>query len=326
MKVRIATRKSLLALTQTRLIAAALQRLEPSLDVEEVHVVTEGDRIQVGSLAKFGGKGLFVSEVEAKLQSGEADIAVHSMKDLPAHLAPGLVIACVPEREDPRDALLTKSGCELDDLEAGARIGTSSLRRTSQLRAFRNDLAYLLLRGNVDTRLRKLDEGAYDGIVLAMAGLKRLGLADRPLVALSREISIPSVGQGALAIETRENDGALRTLLGKLEHGPSRVAIEAERAFMQLIEGGCHAPIAAHAHFEDDGSRIRFDAMVGSVHGDEMLRAGSEHWVKTDDLEGACAEAVRIGKNTARALLDQGAATLLEEARRIASEDAQRVN
>lgn len=318
MKIRIATRKSALALAQTRMMGAELRRIDPSVEIEEVHVVTEGDRRDTGSLAKFGGKGLFVSEVEAQLEAGHADIAVHSMKDVPAKLAPGLIIACVPPREDPRDAFITKNGEDIDDLTAGSRIGTSSLRRTAQLRAFRNDLAYVLLRGNVDTRLRKLDEGGYDAIVLAMAGLKRLGLADRPLVALSTEISIPSVGQGALAIEAREDDHAVRALLAKLEDEPSRIAIEAERAFMELIEGGCHAPIAAHARFEDGGARIRFDAMVGSAVGDEMLRAGTDHWIKGDDFEAKCAEAVRIGKNTARKMLEQGAGRLLEEARRVA--------
>ena len=325
MKLRIATRQSALALTQTRAFAAALVAHHKDLEIEEVHIVTEGDRIQNVSLAKFGGKGLFVSEVEAALQDGRADIAVHSMKDLPAKLGQGMCIACVPEREDPRDVLITKDGVEIDDLEAGASIGTSSLRRSTQLRAFRNDLQYKLLRGNVDTRLRKLDEGQYNAIVLAYAGLRRLKLHERPLWAIPPEVSIPAVGQGALAIEAKIDDAHTRKLLSVLEHTPTRLAIEAERAFLSMLDGGCQAPMAAHARFEDDGRRIRIDTMVGSVTSDQILRAGSEHYISTDP-EAALAESIRLGKTVARTLLAEGAKHFLDEARAIAERDAKQSN
>lgn len=314
MKLRVATRKSALALTQTRWVVQELQKRTPGLEVEEVQIVTEGDRIQNVSLAKFGGKGLFVSEVEAALADGRADFAVHSMKDLPARLSDGLGIACVPLREDPRDVLITKDGVEIDALVAGARVGTSSLRRSCQLRSFRNDLAYTLLRGNVDTRLRKLDDGEYDAIVLAYAGLRRLGLHTRPLWPIPAEICLPSVGQGALALEARLDDAATCAVLAKLEDKTTRTCVEAERAFLAMLEGGCHAPMAAHARVED-GARLRIDAMVGSLDGSQILHAGSEHYCNDLDDEELRGTAVRIGRALARSLLQQGADRLLEEAR-----------
>ncbi|MBK8171843.1 MAG: hydroxymethylbilane synthase [Sandaracinaceae bacterium] len=314
MKLRVATRKSALALTQTRWVIDALKALTPNLEVEEVQIVTEGDRIQNVSLAKFGGKGLFVSEVEAALADGRADFAVHSMKDLPAKLGEGLAIACVPKREDARDVLITKDGLELDALTAGARIGTSSLRRSCQLRAFRNDLQYKLLRGNVDTRLRKLDEGEYEAIVLAHAGLLRLGLASRPLWPIPAEVCLPAVGQGALALEARVDDVATNMILAKLEDSTTRTCVEAERAFLAMLDGGCHAPMAAHARIED-GERLRIDAMVGAMDGSSILQAGSEHYCTGLDEEELRSTAIRIGRTLARSLLQQGAASLLEEAR-----------
>ena len=313
MKLRVATRKSALALTQTRWVISRLQELNPGLHVDEVQIVTEGDRIQNVSLAKFGGKGLFVSEVEAALTDGRADFAVHSMKDLPAELAEGLAIACVPKREDPRDVLVTREGVEIDALSAGASVGTSSLRRSCQLRAFRNDLRYELLRGNVDTRLRKLDEGAYDAIVLAHAGLKRLHLADRPLWAIPADVCLPAVGQGALAIEARANDSATVLALQKLEDPITRTCVEAERAFLALLNGGCHAPMAAHARIEE--GVLRMDAIVGSLDGSQILRAGSEHYATDSGDDELRATAVRLGRTLAKTLLAEGANALLEEAR-----------
>lgn len=314
MKIRVATRKSALALTQTRWVIDSLKAHTPGLEVDEVHIVTEGDRIQNVSLAKFGGKGLFVSEVENALLDGRADFAVHSMKDLPAELARGLTIACVPKREDARDVLVTREGIEIDALSAGASVGTSSLRRSCQLRAFRNDLRYELLRGNVDTRLRRLDEGAYDAIVLAHAGLRRLHLADRPLWPIPAEVCLPAVGQGALAIEARENDAATRSVLEKLEDAQTRTCVEAERAFLSLLNGGCHAPMAAHARIED--GILRMDALVGSLDGTQMLRAGSEHYATDADDDELRHTAIRLGRTLARSLLSEGADTLLEEARK----------
>ena len=316
--LRVATRKSLLALTQTRAIAAQLCARWPGLEIEEVQIVTEGDRNQTGMLSKIGGKGLFVSEVEAAIADGRADFAVHSMKDVPAMLAEGLALVCVPEREDPRDVLVSKSGQELDAFSAGARIGTSSLRRSCQLRAFRNDLAYAMLRGNVDTRLRKLDEGQYDAIVLAYAGLRRLGLDQRPLWPIPVDISLPAVGQGVLALEARASDERTRALLAPLEHTPTRLCVEAERAFLGSLEGGCQAPMAAHARLEPDGSRLRVDGLVGSVDGEEVLRAGTDAWLTSDDPAVRLQAAIDAGREIASSLLARGADRLLAHAREAA--------
>ena len=217
---------------------------------------------------------------------GRADLAVHSLKDLPAELAAGLVIGCVPEREDPRDVLVTKDGAQLDDLVAGERVGTSSLRRTIQLQRQRGDLEYAMLRGNVDTRLSKLESGQYRAIVLAYAGLAPLGLAERPLWPIPITLSVPAVGQGALAIECREDDSVLLPLLARLQHAATRACIEAERAFLQTLGGDCHTPLAGHARFEGDASRLRFDGWVGALNDARMVRAGAERYT---DAQGAAA-------------------------------------
>jgi len=316
--LRVATRKSLLALTQTRAVAAELCARWPGLVIEEVQIVTEGDRNQTGMLSKIGGKGLFVSEVEAAIADGRADFAVHSMKDVPAALAPGLALVCVPEREDPRDVLVSKDGVELDGLSAGARIGTSSLRRSCQLRNFRNDLAYTVLRGNVDTRLRKLDEGQYDAIVLAYAGLRRLGLDTRPLWAIPPDISLPAVGQGVLALEARADDGRTRALLAPLEHAATRVCVEAERAFLSSLDGGCQAPMAAHARLSEDGARLRVDGLVGSIDGEQLLRAGTDAWLTSDDPAVRLRAAIAAGREVASSLLERGADRILAHAREAA--------
>lgn len=316
--LRLATRKSLLALTQTRAIAAQLCARWPDLEIQEVQIVTEGDRNQTGMLSKIGGKGLFVSEVEAAIADGRADFAVHSMKDVPAALAAGLALICVPEREDPRDVLVSKDGVELDALAAGARVGTSSLRRSCQLRTFRSDLAYAMLRGNVDTRLRKLDEGNYAAIVLAYAGLRRLHLAERPLWPIPVDISLPAVGQGVLALEARANDERTRTLLAPLEHTPTRLCVEAERAFLGSLDGGCQAPMAAHARLSTDGLRLRVDGLVGSIDGEEVLRAGTDAWLTATEPEARLRAATDAGHEVASALLARGADRLLARAREAA--------
>jgi len=313
--IRVATRRSQLALTQTRAIAALLKRNDPSLIVDEVQIVTMGDQIQDVPLNQLGGKGLFVSEVEAALLDGRADFAVHSLKDVPAEMAAGLVLACVPEREDARDVLVTRNGEQLDDLEAGARIGTSSLRRSCQLRRIRNDLEYAMLRGNVDSRLRKLDDGQYSAIVLAYAGLKRLGLSDRPLWPIPVELSVPAVGQGALAIQARADDRVMRERLWALDHRWTRAAVLAERAFLRRLGGDCSTPLGGHARFDQEGSRLRFDAMVGAINGDEQIRAGAERFFKetASELE-AVAEA--LGLEVAELLLSQGGSRLIDDAKR----------
>jgi hydroxymethylbilane synthase len=315
-KVRIATRKSPLALAQTRWVAeriraAARANGGPDVEVEEVQLVTEGDRVLDKPLAKVGGKGLFVSEVEAALGDGRAEIAVHSMKDVPEALAEGMILACVPEREDPRDVLVTPDGGDLFSLEAGARVGTSSLRRAVQLHRERNDLAFTVLRGNVGTRLRKLDEGEVRAAVLALAGLKRLGLdGDRKLVPLPIEQSIPAVGQGALGIEARASDAATLALLAPLEHGPTRIAVECERAFLARLHGSCTTPLAAHARFVD--GRFRVDAMVGAIDGSRVLVASDDVVL---DARAPIPAARAIGAAIADRLLAEGAEEIVKSAR-----------
>jgi hydroxymethylbilane synthase len=313
MKLRIATRKSALALVQTRWVAARLRELEPALEVELLEMTTVGDRVRDVPLADVGGKGLFVSELEQAVLERRADLAVHSLKDLPAEVAAGLVIGCVPPREDPRDVLVTKDGLELDELTAGDRVGTSSLRRKIQLQRRRNDLDYANLRGNVDTRLAKLDAGLYHAIVLAHAGLRRLGLAGRPLWPVPISISVPAVGQGALAIECREDDAALLGVLARLEHAPSRVCVEAERAFLKTLGGDCHTPLAGHARFEQNGARLTFDGLVASVSDQRMVHRHTELLVKQ---KGATliAEAQQLGADAARELIAEGAGDLIREA------------
>ena len=311
--LRIATRKSKLALTQTNWVADQLRALQPRLKVELVTVVTVGDRVQDVSLSEIGGKGLFVSEVEQAVLEGRAELAVHSLKDVPAELAEGLCLACVPEREDPRDVLVTRDGAELEDLSAGDRIGTNSLRRSLQLRRQRNDLEYAMLRGNVDTRLAKLEAGDYRAIVLAYAGLRRLGLADRPLQALSVDVSIPAVGQGALAIEARLDDPGTLALLARLEHAPSRLCVNTERAFLGALGGDCSTPLAGHARFDARTGNLRFDGMVGSVHTTDLVQASTESYLERPAQAAEQAEA--IGREIAARLLEQGAAEYIAEAK-----------
>jgi hydroxymethylbilane synthase len=313
MKLRIATRRSALALVQSNWVASQLKLHVPGLQVELIEVVTAGDRIQDVSLSEIGGKGLFVTEVEQVLLRGEAELAVHSLKDVPAELAPGLVLSAVPEREDARDVLVSAEGLALDDLEAGVRIGTSSLRRTLQLRRQRDDLAYTLLRGNVDTRLRKLADGEYHAIVLAAAGMRRLSLFDRPLWPIPVEISVPSVGQGALALETRADDARTHELLAHIDHAPSRACVEAERAFLAALGGDCHTPLAGHAQLMDEGRRVRFDGWVASVDGTEHVRASSD--ARLDTGQPLSELASQVAHEVANTLLEAGAKQMLQRAK-----------
>ncbi|MEQ8890099.1 MAG: hydroxymethylbilane synthase [Sandaracinaceae bacterium] len=315
--IRIATRKSPLALAQTRWVAERIRRRAPDVTVEEVHIVTKGDQIIDQPLAKIGGKGLFISEVEATLVDGRADLAVHSMKDVPDELVEGFDILCVPEREDPSDVLVSVGGKELSELHQGAIIGTSSLRRSCQLRAARPDLRFKVLRGNVGTRLRKLDEGLYDAIVLAYAGMLRLGLdQERELWALPEDTSVPAVGQGALGIEGKVDDAGLRDLLVDLEHPATRLAVEAERAYLSRLQGSCTTPIAAFARFDDDGeTRMRIDGMVGSVDGETLLNASTDGYVDAPDHAARLQQAARMGVELAEMQLDRGAAELIQAAK-----------
>jgi hydroxymethylbilane synthase len=302
--LRVATRKSQLALWQAEHVAALLRRAHAGLEVELVPMVTQGDRIQDRSLAAIGGKGLFIKELEAALEEGRADIAVHSMKDLPGDLPLGLGIAAVLERADARDALLTGSGAALAALPRGARVGTSSLRRQAQLLAARPDLRITTLRGNVDTRLRRLDAGDMDAIVLACAGLIRLGLESRITARLDPAICLPAVAQGAIGIECRSADLRTLKLVTVLNHEATRIAVDAERAFAHRLGGSCQSPIAAHARLE--ARHLMLDGMVAEPDGSRLLR---------DAMTGSIDDPAALGHELAERILAAGAGPLLERLR-----------
>jgi len=300
--IRIATRRSPLAKWQANHVADLLRSKEPGLEVRLHELTTRGDRILEVPLAEVGGKGLFVKEIEDALLQGDAEVAVHSMKDLPAELAGGLVIAAVPEREDPRDALCSPRFGTLDRLPREARVGTSSLRRGAQLKALRPDLRLEVVRGNVETRLRKAT-GELDAVVLAYAGLRRLGLAEHATQVLSPEEMLPAVAQGALALEARASDAATLERLSRLEHPETRTRIEAERGFLARIEGGCQVPMAGHATLE--GGTVRMRALVASLDGARIIRG---------ERTGPASEARALGVALAEDLLSRGAAAILKEA------------
>jgi len=298
----IGTRGSQLALWQAEWVQGQLKQIAPDLCVILKRIQTSGDKIQDVPLAKVGGKGLFVKEIEEALLRKDIDLAVHSMKDLPAVLPSGLQIICIPEREDPRDALITHDEKKLDALPLGARVGTSSLRRQSQLLHARPDLHIEMLRGNVDTRLRKLHDHYFDAIVLAASGLKRLGWNERITESLSLDVSLPAIGQGALGIEGREDDGFVRDLVARFEHRPTRVTVTAERALLARLEGGCQVPIAGHAVLE--GEELTLDGLVASVDGKRYVRHA---------LSGSAQEAESLGTQVAEELLARGAHPILQE-------------
>ena len=298
----IGTRGSRLAVWQAEWVLAQLRDIAPTVTVTLKRIKTSGDKITDVPLAKIGGKGLFVKEIEEALLHGDIDLAVHSMKDVPTVLPEPLGILCVPAREDPRDALISRGRRPLTALPPGARIGTSSLRRQSQLLHYRSDLEILTLRGNLDTRLRKLNAGDFDGIVLAAAGLKRLGWVQEVTEYLPFEISLPAIGQGALAIEGRRDDGFVRDLLVRLNDPGTHTAVLAERALLDRLQGGCQVPIAGHARIE--GNRLRVDGLVASVDGKTMIR---------DAIEGAPSDARDLGLSLADRLLARGADGILRE-------------
>ncbi|QXB44700.1 hydroxymethylbilane synthase [Acinetobacter seifertii] len=299
--LKIATRQSPLALWQAEHIRARLQELHPDLTVELVKFVTQGDKILDTPLAKIGGKGLFVKELEAALLDGRADLAVHSMKDVPMALPEGLTLAVICEREDPLDAFVSNQFEKFADLAQGARVGTSSLRRKSQILKQRPDLQIVDLRGNVGTRLGKLDDGQYDAIILASAGLKRLGLENRIRHTIEPNVSLPAVGQGALGLECRADDQEVLALIQPLLHIETDVCVRAERAFNAYLEGGCQVPIAGYATLQD--GKIHIEGRVGSPDGQTLLRAEM-----TDEAHNA----QQLGENLARNLLEQGAGDLLK--------------
>jgi hydroxymethylbilane synthase len=299
--IRIATRRSPLAKWQANHVSDLLRGGEPGLEVRLHEVVTKGDKILDVPLAEVGGKGLFVKEIEDALLAGDAEIAVHSMKDLPAVLAEGLVVAAVPEREDPRDALCSPRWKTLDALPRGAKVGTASLRRSAQLRAMRPDLDIQMVRGNVETRLRKASE-ALDAVVLAYAGLRRLGLAAHATQVFSPDEMLPAVAQGALALEARAADAPTLARLAALEDPETRVRTEAERGFLARIEGGCQVPIAGHATIV--GNEVVLRALVASLDGKRVIRG---------ERRGPFAGARRMGEALADDLLARGADEVLRE-------------
>jgi len=300
--LRIATRKSPLALWQTEHVADALRAAHPDLVVELVPLSTRGDEVLDRSLAAIGGKGLFLKELELAMERGEADCAVHSLKDVPMELEPGFALAAILERADPADAFVSNAFDNLGALPQGARVGTSSLRRQAQLRARRPDLHLVDLRGNVNTRLAKLDAGDYDAIVLACAGLQRLGLGERIRARLAAPHWLPAPAQGAIAIESRDGDAAVHALLQVLDHAPTRLCVEAERAMNRALHGSCHVPVAAFA--EREGTRLMLAGLVGSVRDGHLLRAQDS---------GDVADPEALGRRVAAMLLDQGAGALIAE-------------
>lgn len=298
--ITIGTRGSRLALWQAEAVAQALRATDRETEVRLEVIKTSGDRFVDVPLATLGGKGLFIKEIEEALLAGRIDLAVHSAKDLPAVLASGLTLGGVTEREDPRDALVSRTGCPFRALPAGARIGTSSLRRAAQLRYARPDLRIVPLRGNVETRLGKLETEALDAVVLAAAGLRRLGLADRITEVLPPELSLPAIGQGALAIEVREADPVVVPLMPALDHPETRACVTAERGFLQRLEASCQLPVAAYATMEAGSLRLR--GLVATEDGRQLVRG---------ERRGAVGDALAIGQALGDDLLARGGAEVL---------------
>jgi hydroxymethylbilane synthase len=302
--LRIATRQSKLALWQAEHVASLLRAAHAGLQIELVKLTTQGDRILDRPLADIGGKGLFIKELEVALAENRADLAVHSMKDVPAELPPGMMLASMLPRADARDAFVSRKYANLDVLPTGAKIGTSSLRRQCQLRALRKDIEIVPLRGNVDTRLRKLDEGEFDAIILASAGLIRLGLGDRITQFLPIEHSLPAVGQGIVGIECREGDQRTLDFVRALNDNTAQICITAERAFSERLEGSCQSPIAGYA--ELNGESIRLQGLVASTDGRQVFR---------DTVIGKPQDATSLGRALADRMLYAGADVLLRELR-----------
>lgn len=300
--IRIATRQSQLALWQANEVARQLKLNHPELEIELVKILSKGDKILDAPLAKVGGKGLFVKELEQAMLDGEADIAVHSMKDVPMEFPEGLYLPIIMERENPHDAFVSNEYATLEDLPANARIGTSSLRRQLQIKAALPDAEMLHLRGNVNTRLSKLDNGEYDAIILATAGLLRLGFEDRIRCSLTAEQSLPAIGQGAVGIECRVGDSEIEALLAPLSDPDTTIRLTAERALNKGLNGGCQVPIAGYALLENNEIYLR--GLVGRPDGSEVIY---------DEIRGPAEEAEALGSTLAERLLNAGAGTILRE-------------
>ena len=301
--ITIGTRASKLALWQASYVAEAIKKEHPSYCVELRELTTKGDRILDAPLAKIGGKGLFTKELEQAMLDGAVDLAVHSLKDMPTEVPDGLVIGAITTRLDPGDAFVSAHYAAVEDLPVGARVGTSSLRRRAQILAVRPDLTICDLRGNVNTRLAKLDAGEFDAIVLAAAGLKRLGFERRIRSILPRSVMLPAVGQGALAIECRAGDATILSTIAFLRDAGMTTAAQAERAFLRRVEGGCQIPVGVYAEVDADG-QISIDAMIASVDGQRICRS---------DAYGAGEQAEALGTALAEELLDAGGREILKE-------------
>ena len=302
MLLRIGTRGSALALWQAEWVRSRLTAAHPGLTVELVTIKTQGDKILDVPLAKVGGKGLFVKEIEEALLEGRVEVAVHSMKDMPAELPAGLRVAAMPLREDPRDVLVMREGSGFADLPPGARVGTSSLRRATQLLHLRGDLKIETLRGNLDTRLRKLETQGFHAVVVAAAGMKRMGLSHLITQYLEPELMLPAVGQGALGIETRTEDRPTNELVAELAHPPTMVAVRAERAFLRRLQGGCEVSIGGYGTLE--GERLTLTGMVADLQGRRVIRRV---------LQGEARKAEEIGERLAEVVLAAGGAEILAE-------------
>ena len=301
--ITIGMRASKLALWQAEFVAGELQKHHPSVTVVLKKMTTKGDKILDAPLAKIGGKGLFTKELEQAMLAGDIDIAVHSLKDMPTEIPAGLIIGAITARLDPGDAFVSNRYAAIEELPAGARVGTSSLRRRAQLLAVRPDLVLLDLRGNVNTRLEKLDAGEFDAVVLAAAGLRRLGLGDLIRSVLPRAMMLPAVGQGALAIECRADDAEIRAAIDFLCDADMTAAAAAERAFLRRVEGGCQIPVGVYAEI-GDGEMLYVDAMIASVDGMRVCRSRAS---------GRPAQAAQIGVALAEELLDMGGREILKE-------------
>jgi hydroxymethylbilane synthase len=299
-KIVVGSRKSNLALTQTNWVIDQLKKAGVRNDFEVKKIVTKGDRILDVTLSKVGGKGLFVKEIEQAMYDKEIDFAVHSMKDMPSSMPEGLTISSIPVREDHRDAFISKGNVALKDLPEGAIIGTSSLRRAAQMLAERPDVSIKWIRGNIETRIRKLQEEDYDAIILAVSGLKRVGLSEELITEyLEPEVCVPAVGQGALAIECREDDQELHTLLDLINDQYTTITVTAERTFLHLLEGGCQVPIGGYAYL--DKEEIVLTALVGTPDGKTILK---------EVVRGT--DPYKVGEEAARLLADQGAKEIVE--------------
>lgn len=302
-RITVGTRKSPLALTQTEWVLGELKKHHPDLEISMEKIVTKGDRILDVTLSKVGGKGLFIKEIEQAMYDGTVDFAVHSLKDMPTEMPEGLMLVAITKREDPRDVVITRTGCSFADLPRGAKVGTSSLRRAAQLRNSRPDLEMVSVRGNINTRLAKLEEMGLDAIVLAAAGLERMGWADKISERLSPDICIPAVGQGALAIQCRSADQHVRNILSVLNDETTRRIVTAERTLLGELNGGCQIPIGAYAEFVND-KELRLTGIVGSADGLTLLR---ESAVGSDP--------VVLGQAVSEALLNKGASEILAKVR-----------